>query len=70
MRQLGLLLAVNAVMVHWLNRALYCPRQQHRETVTGQYGHLRYRCVDCGRSEELGQVFPSTYCHTQLRRTA
>lgn len=69
MRLFGLLLAVNAVVVHWLNRACYCPRGHHRDAVVHQLGHLVYRCVDCGRQEELGPVFHHGSNH-KTRRSA
>lgn len=65
MRRPGLLVAVDTVAVHWLNRACYCPRGQHRETLITRWGHLVFRCVDCGRHEELGPV----YHHGSNRKT-
>jgi uncharacterized Zn finger protein len=38
-------------------RAAFCSQGEHkRETVIPEYGHLVYRCSDCGRRRVLGAV--------------
>jgi hypothetical protein len=38
-------------------RVGFCPNGEHRETCEPEFGHLIWRCIDCGRRTDLGPVF-------------
>jgi uncharacterized Zn finger protein len=49
-------------------RAAFCSQGEHkRETIASSFGHLVYRCSDCGRTRDLGPIFV-VYSNRKVRQ--
>jgi uncharacterized Zn finger protein len=53
-----MLRAITSALRSLFLRHGFCSQGEHkRETVKPEFGHLVYRCMDCGRTREIGAVF-------------